>query len=106
MKKLYILPFLLFLSACKFEHEVNNTSDTDSFSSSKCFDITFRASIRADTFLIDQCKGRVWQLTQYTNLQGEPLVWDEMIVLDGEIEGFGEGMKMNPLKLRDMYKAK
>ena len=47
-----------------------------------------------DTFLLDTATGAVWQLRQYTFLQGDPLAWDPLPRLDSEaaratfIQGF------------------
>jgi hypothetical protein len=51
------------------------------------FQIVFNPQMRADTFLIDTQKGRLWQLTQFSDLPGKPSAWQEMDVLDytGEI---------------------
>jgi hypothetical protein len=37
-----------------------------------------------DTFLLDTATGAVWQLRQYTFLQGDPLAWDPLPRLDSE----------------------
>ncbi|BBO99406.1 hypothetical protein [Sulfuriferula nivalis] len=51
------------------------------------FQIVFNPQMRADTFLIDTQKGRIWQQTQFSDLPGKPSAWEEMDVLDdtGEI---------------------
>ena len=48
--------------------------------------IVFSPIVRADTFLLDTQKGRVWQLTKNSDLVGEPTVWDDMIIIDGSGE--------------------
>jgi hypothetical protein len=50
----------------------------------ECFSLSYREQMRSDTFLIDKCRGRVWQMTQHTYLEGDPLAWDEMPVIDSQ----------------------
>ena len=46
------------------------------------FRIFFSPHVRADTFLVDTQTGRVWRLTQFTGLNGEPAAWVPMSRLD------------------------
>lgn len=48
--------------------------------------IVFGPHARADTFLLDTQKGKVWQLTKYTDLDGEPTLWDDMGIVDNSSE--------------------
>ena len=56
------------------------------------FLIVFSPIVRADTFLLDTQKGRVWQMTKFSDLPSEPTAWNEMDVIDstGEV-----GIKFN-----------
>jgi hypothetical protein len=46
------------------------------------FTIVVSPHARADTFLVDTASGKVWQLVKYTDLAGEPTVWDYMARVD------------------------
>jgi hypothetical protein len=48
--------------------------------------IVFSPIARADTFLLDTQKGKVWQLTRFNDLVGEPLVWDDMGIIDNSAD--------------------
>lgn len=48
------------------------------------YQIVINTSIRADTFLLDTQTGRVWQLTQYSFLKGNPTAWAYMDRLDND----------------------
>jgi hypothetical protein len=50
------------------------------------FQIVFGPFARADAFMLDTQTGQVWQLTKYTDMQGEPLVWTRMPRLDSADE--------------------
>ena len=50
--------------------------------------IVFSPLARADTFLLDTQTGRVWQLTTYTDVVGEPRVWKNMARIDTEADLF------------------
>lgn len=57
----------------------------DQFQSSQAqrYQIVFNPSARADTFMIDTQKGKVWQLTKITDVESQPTIWQPMVVLDG-----------------------
>jgi hypothetical protein len=42
----------------------------------------FSPHARADTYLVDTQTGKVWQLTQFTDLNGEPTAWSPMSRID------------------------
>jgi hypothetical protein len=46
------------------------------------FRIFFSPHARADTYLLDTQTGKVWQLTQFTGLNGEPTAWVPMSRLE------------------------
>lgn len=46
------------------------------------FQLSFSPFARADTFLLDTQTGRVWQLTKFTSLKGDPIAFDEVAVID------------------------
>lgn len=50
------------------------------------FVITFSPFARADTFLLDTQTGKVWHLTKYTDVEGEPLIWKIMERVDSEAQ--------------------
>jgi len=65
------------------------------------YQIVFSPHVRADTFLLDTQKGRVWQMTKFSDLQGEPSAWAEMDVIDSTGEtgiGFNQFLQQNSLK--------
>lgn len=39
------------------------------------FQILFSPHKAADTFMLDTQTGKVWQLTQFSDVNGEPVVW-------------------------------
>lgn len=39
------------------------------------FQIVMRDGLRADTFLLDTHEGRVWQMTEFSFLDGKPTAW-------------------------------
>lgn len=51
------------------------------------YQIVFNPNVRADTFLLDTEKGKVWQLVKFGSLEGQPTAWDSMDIIDnsGEI---------------------
>lgn len=57
----------------------------DQFQSSQAprYQIVFNPSVRADTFLIDTQKGKVWKQTTITDVESQPTVWQPMVVIDG-----------------------
>ena len=48
--------------------------------------ITINPNIRADTFMIETATGRVLHLVTYTDLEGDPLVWEIMPRIDSDAE--------------------
>lgn len=62
------------------------------------YQIVVNPSVRADTFLLDTQTGRVWRLTRYTNLKGNPEVWLYMDRVDSILEWkkWGERFEMVP----------
>lgn len=51
------------------------------------YQIVFSPNVRADTFLIDTQKGKVWRETTITDVEGQPTIWKPMEIIDnnGEI---------------------
>lgn len=51
------------------------------------YQVVFSPHVRADTFLLDTQKGRVWVLAKFSDIPGEPSAFDEIDVIDngGEI---------------------
>jgi len=56
------------------------------------YQIFFGPHARADTFLVDTQRGRVWVLSKFSDIAGEPTAFDEVDIIDstGEI-----GMKLS-----------
>lgn len=52
------------------------------------FRIVFSPLERSDTFLLDSVTGRVWQMTQMTDLKGQPTVWKHMVRLDTNADDY------------------
>jgi hypothetical protein len=50
------------------------------------FQIIIRPDVRADTFLLDTETGKVWRLVQFSDLNGEPTVWEPIDRLDGSFD--------------------
>lgn len=50
------------------------------------FVIVFSPYARADTFLLDTQTGKTWQLAKYTDVLGEPLVWQYLSKFDNEAD--------------------
>lgn len=50
------------------------------------FQIFFSPHARGDTFLVDTQTGKVWQLIKFTDVRGEPTVWDRMDRLDDDAQ--------------------
>jgi hypothetical protein len=48
------------------------------------YQIVFSPHVARDTFMIDTLTGRVWQLTQFSRLSGEPVAWEIMERIDGD----------------------
>jgi len=64
------------------------------------FQIVFNPNVRADTFLLDTEKGRVWQMTKLTDLEGQPTIWMQMDVVDETGE-----MGITAKELRSSYRS-
>jgi len=49
--------------------------------------VFFSPHVRADTFLVDTQKGRVWVLTKFTDVRNVPSVFNEIEIIDntGEV---------------------
>lgn len=50
------------------------------------FQIVMNPQVRADTFLVDTENGRIWQQVRYTDVKGEPLVWQYQERVDNAVE--------------------
>lgn len=46
------------------------------------YQIVFNPNVRADTFLLDTEKGKVWQLVKFGSLEGQPTAWESMDIID------------------------
>lgn len=46
------------------------------------YQIIFSPHVERDTFMLDTQTGKIWQLTQYTDLNGQPTVWQYMDRID------------------------
>jgi hypothetical protein len=71
-------------STCALAQETRTTSQPSTTQGR--YVIVFSPLARADTFLLDTETGRVWQLTTYTDVAGEPRVWRNMLRIDSEAD--------------------
>jgi hypothetical protein len=83
-KILTIVVLAVGVSACGKFFE---TEKPEPIAKSQRYQIVFNPSVRADTFMLDTQKGKVWRLTQLTDIEGQPTVWVPMNAIDdtGEI---------------------
>jgi hypothetical protein len=42
--------------------------------------------MRADTYLLDTATGETWRMTQFTDLKGNPTVWDKVGRIDNDAD--------------------
>jgi hypothetical protein len=69
---LCIICILPSLAACKW-----SASDSEGR-----YQIVYSPHAARDTFLLDTATGRVWQLTAFSDLEGQPAAWDLMTRID------------------------
>ena len=50
------------------------------------FQLIINPSARADTFLLDTATGQIWQRTKYTDLEGQPEVWQIQDRVDSQLD--------------------
>lgn len=50
------------------------------------YQIVINPGARADTFLLDTTTGQVWQRTKYTDLEGQPEVWQYQDRVDSQLD--------------------
>ena len=50
------------------------------------YQIFFSPHMRADTFLVDTVEGKVWQLTTYADLVGDPQGWGHLERIDNDAQ--------------------
>lgn len=62
--------------------------------------IVFNPNVRADTFLLDKKTGKIWRLTQYSDLDGEPVAWQYMERID-DTKGFVDFLSWNSFKKKN-----
>ena len=55
-------------------------------SSAGRYQLVVNPSARADTFLLDTATGHVWQRTKYTDLPGQPEVWQIQDRVDSQVD--------------------
>lgn len=67
------------------------------------YQIVINSNVRADTFLLDTATGRVWVPTRYTNLKGEPTVWEmqDRADSDEEIRDWAQQFELKTPKPRN-----
>lgn len=46
------------------------------------YQIVINPNLRADTFLLDTQDGKIWRMTKYGQLEGDPIAWEFEIRLD------------------------
>jgi len=64
------------------------------------FQIAFSPHAARDTFLLDTTTGRVWQLTSFSYLDGEPVAWDLMTRIDNK-DDFGRFIQEHSKSQKD-----
>lgn len=79
MKAAYIITGLLALASPAIAQQAQTPPPRDGR-----YAIVFSPRVERDTFLLDTATGRVWQLTQYTFLEGEPSAWATLPRLDSD----------------------
>lgn len=50
------------------------------------YEIVINPNVGKFQYLLDKQNGRVWQLTQFTDIQGQPVAWKNMIKINNEDE--------------------
>jgi hypothetical protein len=50
------------------------------------FQIVLNPQVRADTFLLDTATGRTWVPTKFSDLEGDPVIWDIQTRVDTSAE--------------------
>ena len=50
------------------------------------FQIVINPAARADTFLLDTATGTIWQRTKYTDLPGQPEIWQIQDRADSQVD--------------------
>ena len=83
------LGIALLLAACD-KNQVTPTNTAKglpvSISPTGRYQIIVSPGSRADTFLIDTQKGKVWAMTQITDVADKPSLWMPMTVIDRDRE--------------------
>lgn len=64
------------------------------------FQIAFSPHAARDTFLLDTTTGRIWQLTSFPYLDGEPEAWDLMTRIDNK-DDFGRSVQEHSKTQKD-----
>ncbi len=93
MKLIALLFLTSLLSACKQEQPpippgfiLNEPRTATSSPQNGRYVIVFSPLVPQDKFLLDTQKGKVWQLTKYPDLVGEPTVWEDMGITDNSAD--------------------
>lgn len=93
---LAVLVMALAVLGCERQPQSTPASDTPASAAAAAqpqrYQLFFSPHARADTFLVDTQKGRVWVLTKYVDFASEPSAFDEVEIVDstGEV-----GMKFS-----------
>ena len=66
--------------------QTNSTQVPQSQAISGRYQIITSPVVARNTFLLDTQTGKIWQLTQFTNLKDEPMAWMIQPRLDTELE--------------------
>jgi len=71
------------------------------------YTIVFSPIVRADTFLLDTVTGNVWQMIQYSQLNGEPTAWSMVTRIDNSVdhENFVKAYGLKPKPSGQRQKA-
>jgi hypothetical protein len=98
---LYFLGIVVVLACILFT--LDEPSKTQKIA---CYDLSYRSEFRADTYFIDRCQGRVWQLNQFTGMKDKPMAWEEMPIIDRSLPAdFWVGLRIRPEQFNEIYSS-
>ena len=87
LKAFPLLLLVSMLGACDQKQSAQSTQSLAASSGPAAprngrYVITVNPNARVDTFLLDTQSGRVWRQVKYTDVKGEPTVWEDMTIID------------------------
>jgi len=75
MKKILLFVGLLSAACWAQDSAKKPIIKTDVSSTAPRYQLFSNLNVRADTFLLDTATGKIWQMTTYTDMRGDPTVW-------------------------------